>query len=128
MVTSIDLAGKSGKAWIIAVVVTVVVLFSLYHHFQVESVAAHDMLVKQKEEYEKTIAEMNRIQNEEREALRKNEDELRKKLDEEKRRYEVLVAELENKKKDRSRKIIEEHGNDPEALANLMAERFKLRR
>ena len=101
MVTSIDLAGKSGKAWIIAVVVTVVVLFSLYHHFQVESVAAHDMLVKQKEEYEKTIAEMNRIQNEEREALRKNEDELRKKLDEEKRRYEVLVAELENKKKDR---------------------------
>lgn len=88
----------------------------------------YELLRKQKEESEKAMVEIIRITNAEKEALIASQKETQKKLDEEHDKYESLKNEIENKKKLRAKTIIEEHGNDPNALANLMVSYFNLNR
>lgn len=101
-------------------------LFLFVRSLHADTNHAYELMKKQKEESDKTLAEIIRITNAEKEALEASQKETERKLNEEHERYEALKREIENKKKQRVKNIVEEHGEDPEALANLMASHFNL--
>lgn len=129
MVTSTNTSDSLKKYFAIACVfIVAVALFLFVRSLQRQTSSAYELLRKQKEEHERLTSEIIRITNEEKEKLINLQKETELKLQDEHKRYDELKRQIESKKKKKIEDIIEEHGQDPDALANLMATHFGLTR
>lgn len=70
----------------------------------------------------KEIKKIDDARKEEKKKLEENEKRLKEALEEVKRAYESAKLELSKKKEREIEKIVKEHGDDPTALANALAE------